>query len=75
MYTNIIRYQNSVVFVYDGAFEECVAQLEKHFGKCRGWNIASGHGELWFPNQRKFMWDSIEKGVLQWDSRQWGLPQ
>lgn len=72
MYTNIVRYQDSVIFTYDGAFEECVSQLERHFGKCHGWNIAGGHGELWFPNGRKFVWDSIEKNILRWDTLQWG---
>lgn len=72
MYTNIVRYGNTVVFVYDGSFEECVAQLEKHFGKCHGWNIASGHGTLQFPNGRNFTWDSIEKNILFWDTLKWG---
>ena len=72
MYTNVIRFQNRVIFVYDGKFEDCIAQLEKHFGKCRGWNIASGHGELRFPNNRTFEWTAIEKGMLLWDTLEWG---
>lgn len=75
MYTNIVRYDNTVIFVYDGSFEDCVAQLERHFGKCHGWNIASGHGTLWFPNGRNFTWDSMEKDILLWDTLKWGRPR
>lgn len=72
MYTNIVRYDNTVVLVYDGSFEDCIAEMEKHFGKCNGWSIAGGHGELWFPNRRKFIWDSREKNILLWDTLKWG---
>lgn len=72
MYTNIIRFHDSIIFVYDGNFEDCIAELEKHFGKCQGWNIASGHGELWFSGNRKFVWDYKEKGILIWDTLAWG---
>jgi len=74
MYTNIIRYDNTIVLVHDGSFEECIAEMEKHFGKCHGWSIASGHGELWFPNGRKFIWDCKEKNILIWDTLKWGRP-
>lgn len=74
MYTNIVRYDNTVIFTYDGTFEDCVAHLEKHFGKCHGWTIASGQGTLWFSNGHNFTWDSIEKNVLLWDTLKWGKP-
>lgn len=75
MYTNIIRYQDTVILSYDGTFNDFIKYLEKCFGKCHGWNIAGGHGILLFPNQRKFTWDSIEKNILQWDTLAWGRPQ
>ena len=71
MYTNIIRYNNTVILTVDGTFQDMIDRMEKYFGKCRGWNIASGHGELWF-GKRTFIWDSIEKDILLWDTLTWG---
>lgn len=75
MYTNIIRYDNTVIFVYDGSFEDCIAQLEQHFGTCHGWSIGGGHGTLWFPNGRNFTWNYMEKDILLWDTLKWGRPR
>lgn len=74
MYTNIIRYHDTVILSYDGTFEDCIKYLERHFGKCLGWSIASGHGVLRF-SQYNFVWDSIEKDILIWDTLAWGRPQ
>ena len=75
MYTNIVRYDNTIILVCDRSFEDCITELEKHFGPCHGWSIASGHGELWFPNNRKFVWDYKEKNILIWDTLKWGRPR
>lgn len=74
MYTNIIRYRDTIILSYDGTFEDCIKYLEQHFGKCLGWGIAGGHGALQF-SQYNFMWDCIEKNILVWDTLAWGRPQ
>ena len=69
MYTNIIRYQNNIILVCDGTFEECIARLEKRFGECRGWNISNGHGTIWFSTEHNFVWEIVEKNFIQWNEQ------